>query len=453
MSTAAPIAAAAPPEAAVLTTADRNVPGSRPPMVAGGVLSGPGDMLALWIPAYNGKITAGAAPKDAASHAVRTMLFNATMHDLGQIGYFPANSDDPGNPDGFNFNIGQLFPQPTGELGEAVVYLQLAASIISYLYPPLAVLLELAVVVIDIINWLIGLFSGKPRAEDTQLVAQRFMTGHNPASYIVGVQLLRNLSQNNIVLSSSDAGDQAILGDIRRQGEEMIVAQGQTQAFAQSTIDYVWGSANQSNFVLPDYLKTDPTPIPPSPTPPPPPPPPPPGGGQQGPCPPYSSLPGCLPAPPGYDTSTDEPDNGFTQVGYWLSIIAIYMMNLFEAIEEIEIPGAQPGNSDPVTCTQLTAQVALINAQLTAIATAIGAIAPSAPTPTDLTAVVAALNAIAAAIAAQPAQQPIDLSHLNAWADMEVSNQAAALAFDAADSALDAELLESLLLFSPQGTP
>lgn len=260
----------------------------------------------------------------------------------------------------------------------------------------------------------------------------------------MAVQIHRNLSQNNIVLSSSDAADQKILGDIRKQGEAMLVAQGATQARATTVVDHVWTQTTSKTQPLPIelnsplpsqltllgtiaqqalYVKTYnqaiqngddpqqaakkatdkllqgsklgdlgkmrvvPMPLPVLPQPPicpagftwddqlqqcvanptsPPPPPPPPGN--PAPCPPFTALPDCLPQAPATDPDLDEIGQGAAAVSFWLEIIAIYAMNLFQSITT-QTSGGEP--ADPVTCTQLTAQVALITAQLEAITTAI----------------------------------------------------------------------------------
>lgn len=101
------------------------------------------------------------------------------------------------------------------------------------------------------------------------------------------------------------------------------------------------------------------------------------------PCPPFTALPDCLPTPPAADPDLDEVGNGFAAGNYWSMVLAIYAMNIFEALNA---PGTE---IDPVTCTQLsglfsnlTNALALITAQLQAIASAIGANA-AAPTPIE----------------------------------------------------------------------
>ena len=84
-------------------------------------------------------------------------------------------------------------------------------------------------------------------------------------------------------------------------------------------------------------------------------------------------------------------------------------MNLFQSITT-QTSSGEP--ADPVTCTQLTAQVALITAQLKAITTAITNLVQPGAAPVDLSGVIAQLEAITAAIANRPAAMPVDLTPL-----------------------------------------
>jgi hypothetical protein len=70
------------------------------------------------------------------------------------------------------------------------------------------------------------------------------------------------------------------------------------------------------------------------------------------PCPPFQALPDCLPGAPGLDHALDEMGNGFAGVAYWLQVIAIYLMNIFQ--RGAGTGSVSGGNPDPVTCTQLT---------------------------------------------------------------------------------------------------
>lgn len=417
-----------PIDAAILTAPEPAPASKRPPMVVGGSFQGTGAQLTIWANEYNARITAKETPHHAAAHAARTMFLRCTMHDLGQLGYYTPLADDPGNPGGFGFQPGQLFPMPPSGPIPAGVFtgLQLAIAIISeipsFYAQVLAAVLELIELILDIVNWIASLFAGKPVYVDTQLVATRFLSGRNPASFVPGIQLLRNMSQNSIYLSSSNAADQTILGDIRRQAEEMIVAQGELTADqAKALISLVWDSANQPDFILPSYLKLPP----PSTQPPPPPPtcppgyhydptlnqcvpdnaPPPPPG--QPPCPPFTQLPDCLPIEPPPSPDNDTPADLMAALNYWLQIIAIYLMNLFQAIAFAPSSGGGSGgggNPDPVTCQQLTGLVGNVTTELAAIATAIEA-EPSGG-----------------------GGQPVDLSHVDAWADQETGDETATAA-------------------------
>src|SRR5271156_4768853 len=365
-------------------------------------------------------------------------------------------SENPQQPDGFSFQPGQLIPTAPyifpGE-EELCYVLEFAAAFGSYI-PVIgwivALVAEIIEAILDLIDELVALFTGKPRAQDTLTVAGRLARGKNPAATIMSVQIHRNLSQNNIVLSSSTAADQKILGAIRRQGEAMLVAQGATSARAAQVVDNVWSNTTSNTQALPAELnqslaqgltlvgtvaqqalyvqtynkaiqngadpekaakeatnallqqskmgdlgkmtiQTTPPPItqPPPPTPQPPQPPTPPVP----PTPPGAPQP-CYPA--GNQGQGDELTDGLACVAQNLSVLAYYVPALLEALTG---PGS---TADPVTCTQLTAQVALITAQLADIAIALAPGGSSTPTPVDLTAVVTSLAAIASSIGAIP---------------------------------------------------
>ena len=148
------------------------------------------------------------------------------------------------------------------------------------------------------------------------------------------------------------------------------------------------------------------------------PPPPPPPPGNPAPCPPFTALPDCLPQAPATDPDLDEIGQGAAAVSFWLEIIAIYAMNLFQSITT-QTSGGEP--ADPVTCTQLTAQVALITAQLEAITTAItNLVQPGASNPEPPPVVNVTVEP--APIVIEPGSStPADLSHLNAAADADVA--------------------------------
>lgn len=152
------MAIAIPPEADTLTTPDLILTPDRPIMVVGGTFQGTSAQLTIWAKAYNKEITAKHTPRYAAKKAARALLLTSSMHDLARLGYY----DDPGNtygdPPGFGFNPGQLFPLPTGGPIPSDVFtgLQLAISIISEIpsgYAQiLAAVLEVIELILDIVN-------------------------------------------------------------------------------------------------------------------------------------------------------------------------------------------------------------------------------------------------------------------------------------------------------------
>jgi hypothetical protein len=374
----------------------------------------------------------------------------------------------------------------------------------------IALIAEIIDLILELIDELVSVFSGKPRAQDTLTVAGRFAHGNNFVAHLVATQISRNLSQNNIVLSDSDPAAQKVLAEIRAQAKTMLVAQGASVARASQVIDNVWTQTSSATQPLPPELTqpipqglwvvgpqalttiyvtaynkaiqngddpaqaakkatkallndgrmgdlnliqilpyqppaipvvTNPTnpnyPVfplqPPLLVP-----------ETQPPCPPFNSPAGCLPEPPTPDSSQDEVGQNASAIAYWIQILAIYVMNIFQQM----LPPATGGTpSDPVTCTQLTAQVALLTTALGAIEQAIAALVSPTPTPPDFSAIVTAIDSVATAIAAVTAPEPappIDLSILNAQAQSETTARALTganlLAVDAAIQTMIAQV-------------
>jgi hypothetical protein len=414
----------------------------------------------------------------------------------------PPPSDPNGIQPGFGFQPGQLIPTaPLIFPGEQDLFmlLEFTAEYAGYFGAigyVISIIAEVIIVILQLIDELVSIFEGKPRAQDTLTVAHRLANGQSPVAHLMSVQIGRNLDQNNIVLSSSDPNDQQVLGHIRTQAQAMLVAQGVDAARAKQVVDEVWTQTIDKNQKLPaeldqpidprlimigpqqlqqefinhynsrirqglDPLKagqlatnwiyqngklgdlgkiqirlkplipipghlcpagshwddTQQTCIPDTPTNCPPgfiwdpptqtcvPNPNPPPPGQPGPCPPWSTLPDCFPPPPTPDQDLDEVGQLGQMSAWGFEVIAIAILNVYQ-----ELIGASNGGStpDPVTCTQLTAQVALITTALEAISTAITNVVPGGPTPFDPTAIIAALTAIATAITNAPPPAPVE---------------------------------------------
>ena len=365
-----------------LRTREAYAPMTLPVNVAGGVLTGPGTLLSIWATAYNKGVAKGATPQDCAKHAVHEMLTQGKMADIRQISYQAAAATDPGAPSTFNFNPGQYFPidgQVTWSEMQAQLSLALAICQVNLL---IGLIVLAAFIIMDLIVELINLFTGKPRALDTVTIGNRLCTSQNPAGYIAGTLLLRNLSQNDIVLSSSNAKDQQILGEIRRQAYNLIVAQGQTEKFATATIDYVWSSSNDKNFKLPEWLKTWPQK----------------GTGNQ---PPPNMPQPCIPS--AQDGQGDELTDGLACASQNLAVIAAWMPYLWGQLGSGTTgTGGGGGTTDPVTCTQLTGLLDATNGALAAIATAIATAGAGGGTPIDLAPIVKELTVLAAAAQSYP---------------------------------------------------
>jgi len=377
----------------IVTTPERPPITPRPPMTPGARLAGPGALLEIWITEYNANIAKNVSPRHSAARAVNKMMTTGKVSDIRQMGLYNVANSETGAPPGFSFQPGVKFPTPQGPLLEESELLYEAGAIISRINPVLGAMIELVALELALIDWLIDFFSGKPLMEDTMTVAQRFMSGGNPASWVCGALIMRNASQNGIAISSSDPGDQAILGDIRAQAMEIIIAQEPTniapltpQEYAKLLVDTVWTSANQPHFVLPDYLKTDPqggTS---------------PGGGGGGGggggtpgCPPFSIPPPCLGTLP--EIGQGDELGTLQQLTYYQQVMAVYLMNIYEVVQGWQ-PGSGSGTqADPVTCTQLTGLVTSLLEALTLIAQAISALGQgSAPGAIDWTPLIAELD-------------------------------------------------------------
>jgi len=263
---------------------------------------------------------------------------------------------------------------------------------------------ELGISPLDILE---SLFSGRPKFEDTDNV----IAAYNQSAYWPLHALASDLSiaaKNGAPISDSRAAIQAQFG-VWKQGT---VTSIQTFAGGQAgpgqpgywtifaLIEDSWKASGDGEQAVLQYVKAldaltqvlaqqngqqpPPPVVPPSPP-----------GPTAGPCPPYQAIPACLPQPVAPDQQLDEIGQGFAGVAYWLEIIALYLMNIFQ-----KAPGAGGGtgtNADPVTCAQLTE---LFNQ----LVTAIGAISVNVPqgTAPDLTPIVSALQAIGETLAVAP---------------------------------------------------
>jgi len=288
-------------------------------------LTGPKELIVLWATEYNRSITKGVHPRQAAKNGMSAMLTKGTLGDIGKIHYDYADPLYGGKLSGFNWQSGQQFPI-TELLTAAVVVWALdivvtVSEVNIFVGAIVAVILIIAALIMEIVS----LFEGKPREEDTSNIGQLFCSGHNPASWLTGIQILRNLHQNNIVLSTSDPNEQNILQGIKDRAFKLLESQGKTLAEAKDLINGAWNSSNDSNFTLPQWLQNPWKP------------------GQ----PILPVLPQC---PPG--SHWDAPT--------------------MSCVPDVTLPPPQPQPNDPVTCTQLTGLVSyLATGALASIAAAI----------------------------------------------------------------------------------
>ena len=266
------------------------------------------------------------------------------------------------------------------------------------------ILSQLGISPLDILE---SLFSGKPQLEDTDNV----IAAYNQSAYWPLHALASDLqiaANNGAPISDSRAAIQAQFG-VWKQGT---VTSIQTFAGGQAgpgqpgywtifaLIEQSWKASGQGEQAVLQYVKaldaltqvlaqengqTTPPPSVPPPTP----------AQVAPPCPPFTAFPDCLPQPGAPDQALDEVGQGFAGLAYWLQILAIYAMNLFQKGGAQSVPNGT--TTDPVTCTQLTGL-------FDQLVTAIGAISVSVPpgTAPDLTPLVTALEAIATALTTSP---------------------------------------------------
>ena len=285
------------------------------------------------------------------------------------------------------------------------------------------ILSQLGISPLDILE---SLFSGKPQLEDTDNV----IAAYNQSAYWPLHALAADLqiaANNGAPISDSRAAIQAQFG-VWKQGT---VTSIQTFAGGQAgpgqpgywtifaLIEQSWKASGQGEQAVLQYVKAldaltqvlaqqngtqPPPPAVPPPTPAP----------VAPPCPPFTAFPDCLPQPGSPDQALDEVGQGFAGLAYWLQILAIYAMNLFQKGGAQAVPNGT--TTDPVTCAQLTG---LFNQLITAIGSINISVPPAPPSPeppapVDLTAVIAALDALVAAV---KALGPFDSADLHTIAE------------------------------------
>jgi hypothetical protein len=254
---------------------------------------------------------------------------------------------------------------------------------------------------------LAGLFAGKPKFADTDAVIAAYQQSAYWPLQALAAQM-QIWVKNGAPISDSNPQVQASFG-AAKQGTVISLqaltggqtGQGQPGYWTIfALIENSWKASGDGEGAVLQYVKAldaltqvlaqenGNTTIPPAAPPSPP-------GPTAPPCPPFQALPNCLPQPPAFDLQQDEMGNGFAGLAYWLQIIAIYLMNIFQ-----KGPSAGTGTGgtpDPVTCAQLTGLFG-------ELVTAIGQINVNVPpgTAPDLAAIVAALEQIDAALTVAP---------------------------------------------------
>ncbi len=338
----------------------------------------------------------------------------------------------------------------------------------------ISIIAEIIEVILELIDYLVSLFEGKPRSEDTLIVIGRLARGQSPIAQIWAVLLHKALVNLDIVISSSDPNQQKVLQSFTQWVETALIATGSTQAEAQAAISEVWSHTtgptqalpkilaqplpqgytligdpalqqafithynnliqpgqmipanpmqpakaarltwtwlmNTSKYTLLLTIQGRPSPTQPPGMPPQPPTPPvtQPGSGQkpQPSIPSWQVLASCFPGQPGIDPTTDEIGGLGAQFAWGATVIAVAILNVYQAIQN----QSTAGQTDPVTCTQLTGLMGALTTATQSIAAALTALAlgTTGPTP-DLTAITAALESSATSlgiIAAELAPTP-----------------------------------------------
>jgi len=116
-------------------------------------------------------------------------------------------------------------------------------------------ILEIAGIIPDPFQLLIGAFAGKPRELSTVTVIQRLFGSQNPAGILWGLELYKLFKNQNIVLSSSSAADQAELGSTRHQFKASLLAQDILPTRIQQIVDEIYLNTTSGTQPVPPELR------------------------------------------------------------------------------------------------------------------------------------------------------------------------------------------------------
>jgi len=116
-------------------------------------------------------------------------------------------------------------------------------------------LYQVVSIVWDLIDDLIQAFEGKPRAQDTITIATRCLHSKNVAGSVYGAMIMRLLNDDGIVLSSSSAGDQALLGDAHYAFVTLLEQQGVSSTRAQQIVQSILLYTSSASQALPIELQ------------------------------------------------------------------------------------------------------------------------------------------------------------------------------------------------------
>ena len=120
------------------------------------------------------------------------------------------------------------------------------------------------------------------------------------------------------------------------------------------------------------------------------------------------------PTQPVNDPTQDEVEKCCSQSTYNAQLIQSQLNTIINKLTELAAQPIGAGGVSDSCCTEIVAALGASTQALAAIASAIAAIAPGAPSTVDLSAIVAALDTINSTLAAAPPEQGTDVSFLRA---------------------------------------
>ena len=163
--------------------------------------------------------------------------------------------EGPPAPNGFQFNPGEFIPTAPDVFPGEEVLIQLSELAMEYGTGWVAAVALIVFVILELINFLVLIFTGKPRELDTITVAHRLSQSNNPAGHLASVLILRELNDENVVLSASDPFGMDRVNATRHQLVMSLVAQGTPITRAKTLAGNIWGNTTSPTEPLPLELR------------------------------------------------------------------------------------------------------------------------------------------------------------------------------------------------------